>query len=68
MPNSQERLSPLQLLPGQRVTWRHWPRGGWGYLERIPATVVRIGPKRVTIEVPLKAGGTKRVSVQPENL
>lgn len=48
----------VHLTPGSSVTW----------LERIPAIVVSVGIRRVTIAVPLKAGGYRRVAVKRENL
>lgn len=65
-PEAAARLSPL--VPGQQVIWRHWTRGGWGYLEKVPATVVRIGKSRVTIDAAKAGGGTKRISVMPVNI
>lgn len=51
---------------GDKVTWIYESRWGWGY--RIPATVRKVGRSRVTIEVEKKQGGTRLVSVKPENL
>jgi hypothetical protein len=39
--------------PGDRVTWRHVPRRGWGYVFRVPATIVRVGHARITIDAEL---------------
>lgn len=57
-----------QLEPGQRVVWRHQPRGGYGYVIRVPATVVRRTAKRVLIAAQLKTGATKNVWTQPAAL
>jgi hypothetical protein len=54
--------------PGDRVLWTRTPRGGYGYIETVPATVVRATEKRVLIEAALLGGGTKRVAVTPERL
>ena len=58
-----------ELKPGQEVLWWH-DRGWWrGWL--VPATVVRVGPKRVTIDAKRSeraGGGTKRIYVLPESL
>jgi hypothetical protein len=53
---------------GQAVTWRHVPRGGYGYVMRVPATVVKQTPKRVQILAELKVGGYKLISVKPHSL
>ena len=46
---------------GQSVIWRYTPRGGYGYIYRVPALVVKCGPKRVQIEVTTERGEIKRV-------
>jgi hypothetical protein len=46
----------------------HESRGGYGYLTPVPATVVRVGPKRITIDAQLARGGTKRITVSAESL
>lgn len=56
------------LWRGLRVEWLHTPRGGYGYTFRVPATVVWVERKRVTIDAQLARGGTKRVRVDPANL
>ena len=53
---------------GQSVIWRYTPRGGYGYIYRVPALVVKCGPKRVQIEVTTERGEIKRVWVSPHNL
>ena len=53
---------------GQRVTWLHRPRGGYGYSQAIPAVVVRVTSCRVVIEVPTRAGGSKLVRARPSSL
>lgn len=47
---------PDDVFIGARVTWLHAPRGGYGYTVAIPAKVVGLGPKRVTIEVKSRNG------------
>ena len=54
--------------PGDKVLWRHQPRGGWGYIILVPAAVISVGKRRVTIAAELKGGGAKRVTVDPANL
>lgn len=56
------------LTPGERVTWLHEQRGGYGFVIPVPATVVKVTAKRVTLDAELRYGGTKRVSVKPENI
>jgi hypothetical protein len=56
------------FIKGQQVWWQYVPRGGYGYTQSVPATVVRQGKHRVTIDAQLAAGGTKRVFVKPEAL
>jgi hypothetical protein len=48
----------VNLQPGDRVTWRHDPRGGHGYVIPIAGEALRVIGKRVLIRVPLAAGGT----------
>jgi hypothetical protein len=60
--------SPDDFKPGDRVTWLQQFSGGYGYMQPVDATVVRVGPKRVLIDAPLKSGGTKQVWVKPESL
>lgn len=49
-----ESLTPE---PGERVTYRHTPPGGYGFFRDLPATVVRLtATGRVTIDV----SGTRR--------
>jgi len=56
------------VTPGQAVTWLYVPRGGYGFVCPVPATVVSVSAKRVTIDAALRRGGTKRISVKRENL
>ena len=49
---------------GDTVIWMHKPRGGYGYMIPVPATVVRIYRVNVLIEAKLKDGGTKIVTVK----
>ena len=57
-----------QLAPGSLVTWMHTPPGGYGYQMPIPARVVHVAKKRVTILVETKGGQTVRRHVKPESL
>lgn len=53
---------------GQKVTWLYTTPGGWNWVIRVPATVVKATKSRVCIDAELKNGGTKRRYVKPENL
>lgn len=53
---------------GEQVIWRHIPRGGYGFVCPVPATVVRVCRTRVTIDAALARGGVKRVAVRPASL
>jgi hypothetical protein len=58
-PAVQERQNIMELnelQPGQLVAWLREARGGYGYVEPIPGTVVKVGEKRVQIEVHKKNG------------
>ena len=61
-------VTPYQLFRGARVYWVHRPRGGYGYVVRIPATVAIPGRKRTTIDAELASGKTCRVSVSTVSL
>lgn len=56
-----------EVAVGRAVEWVKTHRGGYGYVSVYPATIKKIG-KRITIEVPLKNGGTKLVAVSHNNL
>src|SRR5262249_7563605 len=51
--------SDLQI--GQRAWWTR-DCSNYGHVEHIPVTIRRIG-KRITVEAPLRHGGTKMVAV-----
>ena len=57
-----------EIKPDMPVIWTRKLRGGYGYVERVLAIVQKVGAARVTIEAPLKHGGTKHVSVTPDRL
>ena len=56
------------LQPGDRVTWLYESRGGYGYVIPVPATIVRMGGKRVTIAALRKDGTTVLRHVTPDKL
>jgi len=39
------------LYPGIRVLWRHTPKGGYGFVMRIPVTVVSKTAKRCVVRI-----------------
>jgi hypothetical protein len=39
------------LWKGKRVIWRHKPRGGYGYVLRIPVTIDGLTKARATIRL-----------------
>jgi hypothetical protein len=54
--------------PGDQATWLHEPRGGYGYVIPVNAVVVRVGPKRVLIEVARVNGDLVQRWVTPDRL
>lgn len=57
-----------ELEPGMAVTWLLTLRGGYGYVRHVPATVVRVGRKRITINAEKAVGGSAIVTVSPNHL
>lgn len=50
------------LFVGALVTWMHVPRGGYGFVLAVHATVERVTKRRVTVRVMTAAGSrVKRV-------
>jgi hypothetical protein len=62
------KSQPADFVVGEHVIWSHVPRGGYGYVWSVPATVVRVGRVRVTIDAALDGGGTKRIVVAASSL
>ena len=56
------------LSPGMRVSWIHLPRGGYGFPIPVDAVVLRVGPRRVRIEVALRDGRHVERVVHPDAL
>jgi hypothetical protein len=56
------------MKPGDKVSWHYETTRGWGIDMWVPATVVKVTSKRVTIDAELQNGGTARRSVRPDNL
>jgi hypothetical protein len=60
--------TPSDFAPGQEVSWQYVVPGRYCIARCVPAVVVRVGPKKVTIDAALERGGVKRVAVMPDNL
>jgi hypothetical protein len=60
--------TPSDFATGQEVSWQYVAPGGYCIAWWVLAVVVRVGPKKVTIDAALERGGAKRVAVMPENL
>jgi hypothetical protein len=56
------------MQPGEAVIWNRVAAGGYGFSEHVPAVIVRVTGRKVTIDAALDAGGSKRVSVDPKNI
>ncbi|MBV8887033.1 MAG: hypothetical protein JO235_23980 [Chroococcidiopsidaceae cyanobacterium CP_BM_RX_35] len=41
----------MQFEVGQRVVWLYRVRAGYGNVQRLPATIVKLGPRLVQIKV-----------------
>jgi hypothetical protein len=52
---------------GQHVEW-HKTFSDNGPVHIIPVTIRRIGRARITVDMPIKSGGTRRLTVRPHNL
>ncbi len=58
-----------ELVEGLAVQWLHTPRGGYGYVVPVPATVAKAsGKNRVTIDALKRDGSTARRSVRRGSL
>lgn len=63
----------MATTPPEQMIWRYKPRGGYnsdqgGWDMFIPVTILRRGPVRVLVEVPLRRGGTVQRWVHPDSL
>lgn len=57
-----------EIKPGDRLVWLYTPRGGYGYSYAVDARVVKVGAKKVQIEVPHVHLGPVLRWVSPERL
>lgn len=53
---------------GQPVAYYRTQRGGYGFVTKVPSTVVRVGPKKVMVAFFTKSGGEVTRWVDPKNL
>jgi hypothetical protein len=60
--------APSPFYVGQLVTWLYTPRGGYGFTTPVDATVIRVNPKSVRIQVWHKRLGLVERNVKMENL
>jgi len=60
--------APQAFAVGERVTWLHVPRGGYGYPFPVDAEVVRVAARRVRIRVEKQGGEPVERWVRPEHL
>ena len=58
----------MPFKEGERLWWRHEPRGGYGYIFEVPVTFVKRGKVKATVLADLAHGGQKRVYVNPDSL
>lgn len=58
----------MQWSIGDRIDWLHEPRGGYGYIIRVPGVVRKVTSKRVQIEVQKATGETVMRSVMADRL
>lgn len=60
--------TPATYQPGDRVLWLYTAPYGWNASWWVPATVVKVTPRRITIDARRDDGTVKRVSVKPERV
>ncbi|HLZ62775.1 MAG TPA: winged helix-turn-helix domain-containing protein [Ktedonosporobacter sp.] len=71
---SQAQREPISseetptFAAGQAVTWRHVPRGGYGYVYPVDATVVGVSGNKLTLRVQKQDGTWKEVRVDARNV
>lgn len=53
---------------GDRVEWLYETSKGYGYRQWVPATVVKVCRKKITIDALKLDGTTKKISVDPSRL
>jgi hypothetical protein len=65
--NSPQRQTAA-FAPGDEVTWTYETRGGWGYIWKVPAYVVKVTAKRVGIAAAAIDDEWRPRWVKPEKL
>jgi hypothetical protein len=65
---TERTASSEAVAPGDAVRWRRITRGAYGYMELLPAVVVRVSAKRVRVAVLRKDDTIHQVSVTPSNI
>jgi hypothetical protein len=65
---SETEVARVEYVVGQRVVWEREARGGYGWSQRIPATVVKVGARRIKVAAELTSGGTREHWVTPARL
>ena len=58
----------VKMVIGDRVIWLHQPRGGYGYIFRIPVKILVSRGSRVKVEVTRKDGSRVERWVKRESL
>lgn len=66
--NDDVRRLAAAFQLGQAVEWKFESRKGYGYSWWVPATVVKVCRKKITIDALRMDGTTKRISVTPDRL
>jgi hypothetical protein len=58
-----------EIQRDQLLDWLHSPRGGWGYIFRVPVRVIgTTATGRVKVIAPLSSGSVRVRYVMPERL
>lgn len=58
----------MQFKENELVKWLYCPKGGYGYIFEIPAQIIKINKKTISIIVLKNDGSLKTLKVKPENL
>lgn len=58
----------MKIKYGEHYIWKHILKGGYGYIHYINATIIKIGKRKVKIEVLKNDGFFKQIWINPENL
>lgn len=58
----------VAFKPGDPVWYRQEMRGGYGFIDDVPAEYVRETAHRITVRVRLVEGGTREIHVKRDNV